>query len=227
MKLTLIKTQPEAANITTFMWQPEKPVKYIAGQFIQMTLPHDNPDNRGIKRWFTLSSSPTDKYLTNTTKFAGDNSSSFKKALFALEPGDTVEINDPEGDFTLPDDPNLKLVFIAGGIGTTPYHSMTKWLADKGQKRSIKLVYAAQSEDEIAFKGLWQSYGVELKPYVNKRLTIVALMKEIGNPAGKLVYVSGPEPMVEALTDSLISAGLPKDQLKSDYFPGYENNYSR
>jgi ferredoxin-NADP reductase len=225
MKIKLIEKIAETANITTFNWQPEKPVQYTAGQFIQMTLPHSSPDDRGIKRWFTLSSSPTDPFLSNTTKFAGDSSSSFKKALFALKPGESVEINEPEGDFVLPDDPTLQLVFIAGGIGVTPYQSMIKYLSDKAEKRTIKLLYAAQSQDEIVFKDLFTAYGVELKPFVGQRLTTEVLMQAIGSPAGKLAYISGPEPMVEALTDSLVKAGLPADRLKSD-FPGYENNYS-
>jgi ferredoxin-NADP reductase len=226
MRVVLVEKIVEATNITTFRWQPEAPVNYTAGQFVQMTLQHNKPDDRGIKRWFTLSSSPTDQFLAVTTKFAGDKSSTFKKALFALKPGDSVEINEPEGDFVLPEDPSIKLVFIAGGIGVTPYHSMIKCLNDKGQKRPIKLLYAAQNADEMAFKDFFTGYGVELKPFVNQRLTTEIIMQEIGNPAGKLTYVSGPEPMVEALTDSLVKAGLPADKLKSDYFPGYENNYS-
>jgi ferredoxin-NADP reductase len=226
MQVTFLGSEPTAHNIRTFHFKPKEPVKQIAGQFIQMVLPHDNPDDRGIKRWFTVSSSPTDSDLMITTKFAGDKSSSFKKTLFGLEPGTTLEMVVPEGDFTLPDDKDLELIFIAGGIGVTPYHSMIKYLADKGEKRQITLVYGAQTKDELAFMDLFKSYGVHLQPVIGERMTTESLMKIIGDPAGKLIYLSGPEPMVEALTDSLVKAGLPADKLKSDYFPGYENQYS-
>lgn len=226
MKLTLVANKTLSSNIHTLTWQPEKPVHYTAGQFIEMTVDHLNPDERGTKHWFTLSSSPTEKLLANTTRFFDEASSSFKKALFGLTPGQTVEINDPEGDFVLPDDPKIELVFIAGGIGITPYRSMVKWLADKDQKRQIKLIHAVQKADELVFKDLFEDYGAKLVQVVGQRLTPAELMKEIGEPTGKLVYVSGPEPMVEALHDQLQATGLPEKQLKTDYFPGYENVYS-
>lgn len=226
MRVKLISTQPEADNITTFQFEASTPVNYLAGQFIQMTLPHPNPDERGIKHWFTLSSAPTEPNLAITTKFYGDKTSSFKKTLFALKPGDTVEINEPEGDFTLPDDTSLELVFIAGGIGLTPYHSMVKFLFDTDEKRQITLIHGVQRSEELIFTELFNNYGVRLKPYVAERLTTEGLMDEIGDPTAKLVYLSGPEPMVEALNDSLLKAGLPKAKLKTDYFPGYNNDYS-
>ncbi|MDQ5972218.1 MAG: glycine betaine catabolism [Patescibacteria group bacterium] len=223
MQIQLVRTEPVAQNIQSFLFKPTAAVGYTAGQFIQMTLPHHNPDDRGIKRWFTLSSSPTQELLSITTKFAGDASSSFKKELFSLQPGDSVEINSPEGDFVLPSDPGTELLFVAGGMGITPYHSMVQWLADSGEKRNITLLYGVQTKEELAFTELFTSYGVNFKPLIGERLTTDMIMKEA---AGKLVYVSGPEPMVEALNDSLIAGGLPDERLKTDYFPGYQNNYS-
>lgn len=226
MHVTFTGSDPVAPNIRSFHFKPTQPVTHTAGQFIQLELPHDNPDDRGTKRWFTVSSSPTEAGLTITTKFAGDKSSTFKKTLFSLQPGTELEMAEPEGDFTLPDDQALKLIFIAGGIGVTPYRSMVKYLADSDEVRDITLLYGVQAEAELAFIDLFKEYGVQLTTVINQRFTTDTLMTAIGHPAGKLVYVSGPEPMVEALTDSLVKAGLPADQLKSDYFPGYENNYS-
>ncbi len=223
MQVQLVKTQPVAQNIQSFYFKPAEPMSYVAGQFIQMTLPHPNPDDRGIKRWFTLSSSPTEELISITTKFAPDRSSSFKKQLFGLTAGDTVEINDPEGDFVLPDQTNTKLLFVAGGMGITPYHSMVQWLADTGETRDITLLYAVQAEQELAFIDLFKAYGLDLKLQIRDRLTANRIMEEA---ADRLVYVSGPEPMVEALNDSLLAAGLPAERLKTDYFPGYQNNYS-
>ncbi len=226
MKFTFVSSEPVAENIRSFYFDCSEPVEQVAGQFIQMILPHDNPDDRGIKRWFTLSSSPTEPHHSITTKLAGDKGSSFKKTLLALEPGAEVEIVKPEGDFVLPDDKNLQLVFIAGGMGITPYHSMIKYLLDSGEKRQITLLYGVQTQGEAAFLDLFEKYGVDLKLSVNQRFTTESLMAAIGDPAGKLVYLSGPEPMVEALDASLKKAGLPELSLKSDYFPGYENLYS-
>jgi ferredoxin-NADP reductase len=225
MIITFLESVPIADNIRTFRFKPKGHVAYTAGQYIELTVPHENPDERGIKHWFTLSSSPSEDHLAITTKFA-EPSSTFKNTLLNLKPGAELEMAAPEGDFVLPDDPKLELIFVAGGIGVTPYRSMVKYLADKGEKRKIKLVYGVASQDELAFEELFTDYGVELVPFVGQRLTADIIMQQIGKNDGKLVFVSGPEPMVEALHDSLITAGLPADSLKSDYFPNYENTYS-
>ena len=85
-------------TVTTFWFEPEQRMHYTAGQFTELTLPHDQPDERGIKRWFTLSSSPTQELVSITTRYAGDDkSSSFKKTLFALEPGAEVSMAEAMG----------------------------------------------------------------------------------------------------------------------------------
>ncbi len=63
MRVTLDHTEDVALNIKTFWWKPERPVRYTAGQFIELMLPHENSDKRGSKRWFTLSSSPSEDLL--------------------------------------------------------------------------------------------------------------------------------------------------------------------
>lgn len=227
MKAVLVSIMPVAQNIKTFTFRPSEPLPHEAGQFTTIILEHPGADDRGVKRWFTISSSPTEPDISITTKFSPERSSSFKKALFGLAVGASVEMLPAEGDFVLPPDAGLELIFIAGGMGITPFRSMIKYLADSAQKRSIKLLYGLQSSGEMAFGDLFKSYkGLQFVPSVGERFTTAGLMKTIGSPVGKLVYLSGPEPMVEALTDSLVAAGLPADQLKSDYFPGYENNYS-
>ena len=75
MKVTLEYTHDEAGNIRTFFFRPDNPVYYTAGQYTELKVPHTNPDKRGQKRWFTLSSSPSDPLLTITTKYAGDDDS--------------------------------------------------------------------------------------------------------------------------------------------------------
>src|SRR4051812_34213512 len=129
MKAIFDHSQPEAANITTFFFRPEKPVQYTAGQFTELYLPHNNPDKRGIKRWFTISSSPSEELLSITTKFTPEKGSSFKETLRKLVPGTEVHLEEPMGDFVLPKLIQTPLIFVAGGIGITPFHSILEWLA--------------------------------------------------------------------------------------------------
>ncbi len=233
MQVTFDHSEAEAENIRTFYFKPERPVHYTAGQYTELHVPHPHPDKRGDKRWFTLSSSPEDEFLTITTKYAGDDkTSSFKRALFKLKPGTTLEAAEPMGDFVLPKLIQTPLIFVAGGIGVTPFHSILKWLAQTHEERPIKMIYGVRTEDEIVFQDTFRAAGVEPTIVVSEpseawggergRITAELIM-DLEKPSDDtLVYVSGPELMVQALAKDLHKAGLPKNQLVSDEFPNYD-----
>lgn len=235
MIVTLERTKDEASNIRTFYFRPEKPVHYTAGQYAEWTLKLPHPDDRGAKRWFTISSSPTEELLSITTKYASDKSSSFKKALWNLPPGSQIHMSDPMGDFVLPKLIQTPLIFVAGGIGITPFHSMLEWLAATGEERPIKLIYGVRTEDEIVFQSTFEKAGVQPTIVVSEpsaswggergRLSAELILGLTKPTDDSLIYVSGPEPMVEALEKDLKKAGLKKDQLVLDFFPNYEAAY--
>jgi len=233
MTVVLDHTRDEAANIRTFYFRPERPVQYTAGQYAEWQLKHNSPDKRGIKRWFTISSSPTDEFVTITTKYAGDKeSSSFKGALFKLQPGDEIQMSDPMGDFVLPKLIQTPLVFVAGGIGITPFHSILEWLAATHEQRPIKLLYGVRNEDEIVFLTTFEKAGI--KPTIVVTEPSPAWGGERGQLSAELilglekpdddtlVYVSGPELMVQSLAKNLHSTGLEKRQIVTDEFPNYD-----
>lgn len=220
MKLTLVKKEKIAPNIISFYFQPETPVRYIAGQYIELHLPHDNPDDRRTNRWFTLSSSPTEELLAITTRLH-ERSSSFKNSLNNLEIGSVIrQAQLPMGDFVLPKDSGLPLIFVAGGIGITPYRSICKYLFDTGQQRDITLVYAAKP-DELIFSELIKKAGVKL--IVSKsRLNSVLLLDYTGPISNQQIYISGPEKMVENLQHQLIEHKISASQLRTDFFHNYD-----
>jgi ferredoxin-NADP reductase len=232
MNVTFDHSEDTAHNIKTFWFKPEKPVRYTAGQFTEIYLPHDNPDNRGTRRWFTISSSPTDEMVSITTKFASQHGSTFKQALQALKPGAQLKLADPMGDFVLPKDASIPLVFVAGGMGVTPMHSMIKYLHDTGEKRNIHLIYAVTESDEMAFVPLFKEYGLKFTPVVKVpeagyqgetgSLSTDRILELMGGDDGKsMIYLSGPEPMVEAFVKGFEQKGVKKNRLVTDYFPGY------
>jgi len=233
MRVVFDHIEAEAANIRTFYFKPVKPFQYTAGQYIELALPHKNPDSRGQKRWFTLSSSPTDDWLTITTKFADSKSSTFKKALFKLKPGSELNMIGPMGDFVLPKLIQTPLVFVAGGIGITPFHSMLRWLASSGEQRPIRLLYAVSNEDEIVFQDSFDKVGI--RPTIVVSQPSAAWGGERGHLSAELilglekpsedtlVYISGPELMIQKLAKDLQKSGLQKHQIVSDEFPNYPN----
>lgn len=231
MKAIFDHSEPRTDNITSFFFKPEQPVQYTPGQYTRLTLYHPNADDRGIRRWFTLSSSPTEDLLFITTKFADKDGSSFKKALQKLKPGTEVDLASPMGDFVLPKLVQTPLIFVAGGIGITPFRSMFRYLADTGEKRNIKFLYGVRNEDEIVFQDEAHAAGVHSTIVVSEpspawggergRVTaemIIGLEKPTDDT---LIYLSGPEPMLEALAEDLKKSDIKEDQLVTDFFPGY------
>lgn len=232
MRATFIKSDPLTSAIRTFWFKPEKQFRYTAGQFTEMRLQHDNPDERGDTRWFTLSSAPTDELVSITTRYAGDDaSSSFKKTLFALEPGTEVDIAEAMGDFVLPKLAQTPLIFVAGGIGLTPFHSMFAWLIDTGEQRNIRFLYAVNTENDIIFQDTFDKAGIHATIVVSNpsaswggergRLTADMILGLEKPTDDTLIYISGPEQMVEALQKDLGARGVSKRQLVGDFFPGY------
>jgi glycine betaine catabolism B len=232
MDVVFDHTEDVAHNIKTFWFKSERKVRYIAGQFTEIYLPHDDADDRGIRRWFTLSSSPTDEMVSITTKFASHRSSTFKQHLRQLKPGTPLKLADPMGDFVLPKDSSIPIVFVAGGMGITPMHSMVKWLNDENEKRNIHLIYAVTEEDELAFVPLFKDYNLKFTPvvktpvpgYVGETGSLDAdRILQLAPDDGKYrLYLSGPEPMVEAFFKQLKAKGFSEDRLVTDYFPGYQ-----
>jgi ferredoxin-NADP reductase len=224
MKLTLIEKKEEVPGVTSFIFEPEEALTWKAGQYLHYVLHHEPTDDRGSDRWFTVASAPFEKKVMITTRLAAEKGSSFKKELAGLEIGASIEISAVEGDFTLA--PERECVFIAGGIGITPFHSILKQADHAGEKPKIKLFYSNRDEN-VPFRQEIETFA---KNNPNLLVHFISAPKRIDEPTirefvpdlqSPLFYVSGPEPMVKSLADVLESMGVPKNNIKLDDFPGY------
>lgn len=151
-KITFISKKKEAQNAYTFMFEKPKR-KYRAGQHFLFFLKHKNPDNRKSFRIFSVSSAPHEQHLSFTTRYFEEKSSSFKKALMNLNPGETIKIFGPSPvmDVYKIDNFDKPYIFITGGIGITPFHAIIKdAVANKSPLKGV-LLYANKDED-IIFK---------------------------------------------------------------------------
>lgn len=218
-------------GVVMFQFKPEHRVRFEAGQFIAITIPHANSDDRGDMREFSISSSPHEELLSITSSYVERDGSSYKKALLSLNPGDSISLGEPMGDFVLPKDISIPLVFVAAGIGSTPYASIVKWLVEKNERRTIQLVNSASQPNGFLFTELWKSYGLDFVPVITQktsgwagatgRLTPKRVL-ELANPyKDKLMYLAGPQSFIEPLFNDLLELGIPRYQLLLDYFPGY------
>lgn len=224
-KLNFVGSRREAADIYSFLFRPAKPFKFSSGQYVELTLPQSASDSRGNRRYITISSSPTEETVNFSVKIPA-KPSAFKAHLAKFKEGDYLLASRLAGSFTLPKN-NRKLVFIAGGVGITPFRSIAKQLIDSRQDRSIDLIYLAKTADEFAFKDLFdaaESAGIKtsyLATDESGRLTPEKLKKQVPDFKDCLFYISGPYGMVSAIRDAILALGVSSRQIKLDYFPGY------
>ena len=226
MVLKLIEKEHLTDNVWAFRFEPSKPLKWVAGQYISVELPHDSPDGEGTKRWFTISSAPFEKIVQITTRVTH---STFKQALSKLHIGGELQLLDkPHGDFVWQDS-SLSVVFIAGGIGITSFRSILKQRAHDRLPLTVELIYGNRTSD-IAFKEELDAYAAhdpafKVQYVVGEPLTAPRLIELVPDLLASLVYISGPAPVV-ATGAKLKVAGLPADQLKQDFYPTYnDRNY--
>lgn len=224
MKLKLIAKKNETDDIRTFIFKPEIPIKWVAGQYLIYSLVHNNQDIRGKMRFFTISHAPFEKYPSITTKIS-KNSSSFKKALDNLNPGEIIDAKGPDGDFVI-DDPKKKYVFLAGGVGITPFASIIKQL--NFQKKAINVNLFYTSKYNFAFKEVFrkiQKNHPEFKIYyLNERINQDNLKQKLNNFKEFIFFISGPDQMVDDLSVLLKKVGVSESNIKQDYFSGYKDN---
>jgi ferredoxin-NADP reductase len=226
-----------APDVIDFLFPLPKKLAYSPGQYMEWTLPHKKPDSRGNRRYITIASSPTEDILRLGVRFY-PNGSSFKKALMAADTQIPIIGAQMSGDFVLPENRTKKLVFIAGGIGITPFRSMIKYLIDMHQSRPIVLLYSNRLVDEIVYYDVFTQAQKELGIKTVYTLTDVSkvpenwqgrtgridasmITQEVADFQERTFYLSGPHAMVFAYEQVLKGMGVPEKQIKKDFFPGF------
>lgn len=222
--LKLVERKQLSSTTYEFAFAPSRKINYKPGLYFAWTLDKVKFDSRGNRRSFTIASSPLEKNLKLGIKFY-EPSSQFKKTLLGLKKGDHIHVSALSGDFVLPKDQNKKLLFIAGGIGVTPFRSMIRDLTLRKQKRDITLFYFANGEQEVLYKDIWKDaapYGVKVVPLTNReKLDKELLKKYVSDYKQHDFYLSGPPFMVRAYKKTLRALDISASRIHTDYFSGY------
>lgn len=217
-------------NVKSFRVEIPGALDFKAGQFLSVAL----GDDPKLKRYLSISSSPTEKcYLEFTKKLT---ESDFSRALNKLKPADRVTIQYPFGKFVL-DESWPKIAFLSGGIGITPIRSICKYVVDKNLGTDIVLVYSNRSVRDIVFKddldALAKSYplfriahvlcetepGFKCTPGLINRGVI---KNEIPDYQERKFYLCGPPQMVAAMNKILVEElGVANEKIVTENFQGY------
>jgi glycine betaine catabolism B len=235
MLLTLTARHREGENVESFQFEPERPFTFQAGQYLRYTLHHREPDTRGVSRFFTIASAPAEGFVMLTTRLSTPGSS-FKQALSRLGAGAVVEAAGPSGQFVYAGR-EMPAVFVAGGIGITPFRSILVDLASRALEPDITLLYANSTPD-IPFRRLFDDLATR-QPRLKIAYTISQPGPDWRGPVGRiderfikehaplardpLFYVAGPKAMVAATVETLRAIGVAADRIKRDFFPGYDS----
>jgi ferredoxin-NADP reductase len=235
-ELILKSKKTETHDSTSFIFEKPPNLNYTAGQFFHWTLPHDHPDERGIKRFFTISSSPSEDFVMLTTKFSPDRSSTFKLTLKSLQPGSYINTTGPSGNFILPENPSTPVVFLGGGIGITPFRSMIKYAIDTHLPTSITLIYANKTPGDVVYKAEFDSWTKENINFQNHytvdypnqdwhedigHLTTDLIKRYVLDLSTPIFYICGPLGMIQTYEKTLWEVGVHEDQIRTENFSGY------
>ena len=201
-------------DIVSFTFRPEVPVSWLAGQSIRLELPA--PDYGTNERRFTISSAPFERDITVTTRLSD---SEFKQSLFGLEPGAVVDGYGIQGDFVWRGE---RPVWVASGIGITPFYSMLKQRLHDTGMANVTLMYGGNS-GQLAFVPelmAWQ----RVRPEFGLRLLdrpLDAAVLDGQDLVGRQIYISGSERLVQQLRQDFIARnGLDASQIQTDLFTG-------
>ena len=189
----------------------------------------------GIQRHaMSIASSPTKDYLEWATR---SSDSDFKKTFLALEAGDDIAFMGPKGHFLL--EPERPSVFLAGGIGITPFRSMLEFMEDEGLENSVRLLYANRSANDIPFKEQLDQLseklpGFQIEYFLSDpsasakwnfrsgRIDEELLREIVIDKTEANYFVAGPAGMVISLTQTLANIGISEDRIRQERFRGYD-----
>ena len=209
----------------------ERGFVFLPGQYIDMVLPHKDPDNRGIERSFTIASSPLDKkYLMVTTKTI---KSSFKKALMDIKPLQPVKFTGPWGGFIFKEEEVFPRVFLAGGIGITTFYSMIVYAYLKKLSIPITLIASFSTREHMVFYKELSNISKEnlnIKVIYTithpdsqwkgeiGRISEELIKKYVSNILDKFYYIVGPPNMVSGIEEVVLKMGVPNDRVFIENF---------
>jgi ferredoxin-NADP reductase len=223
----------------TMSFHLEKPpgFDFKPGQSSDWTL--ENPpenDAEGNIRTFSIASAPFENEVMFATRM---RDTAFKRSLKTVPLGTPVKMEPPTGSFTLHKNPVKPAVFLAGGIGITPFFSIVKQADHDRLARHLYLFYSNRRPEDAPFLEALQKLEktnpnfrfvgtmTEMPRSTRKwggetgSIDKAMLSRHLSDLKGPIYYVAGPPAMVTALKKMLLASAVDEDDIRTDEFSGY------
>ena len=196
------------------------PITYTPGQYAYMAVHNKMVDPEPHP--FSFTTAANGPYVRFVIKELGDDTKKMKN----LKRGDKVFLEGPYGGFSYHNTKNKKQIWIAGGVGVTPFLSMARSLSPKS-KYSVHLIYASEKLDEVVFlkellmirKSVPKVFNLTV---VNRDIsgfvTIEMINKMIPTMDKHDFLLCGPPPMINKLKSDLHKKQIDSSQIYSEEF---------
>ena len=234
---TFTRSETVAEGTMAFHFAKPAGFKFTAGQSMNVSL-IDPPetDAKGNARTFSIVSAPHENELVIATRM---RDTAFKRVLKSMQSGRRMQLRGPAGKFTLDGADTRPAVFLAGGIGITPFMSMSRQAAHDRLARDIWLFYSNRRPEDAAFLdelaalprgnpryrfvGTMVEMAKSSRPWSGETgfLDRVMLERHLKDLSAFVYYMAGPPGLVEAMQKMLIEAGVKEDAIHTDEFFGY------
>lgn len=208
--LTFVSMREEEGGVHSFVFTPDQRFPHVAGQHGFFTLP-----GVGMKP-FSLASAPDDPEVVIGTRL--QSKSKYKTALAALEPGGRASLRGPVFNFTLKGSPE-DVVFLAQGVGITPFRSLLRHIASTGlDKRTTLLHIGTQGH---TYRGETESLATSADYPTTREDFHVQLKRSAVDQPHAGYYISGSRDFLDETVSVLSALDISRKQIRKDKFLGY------
>jgi ferredoxin-NADP reductase len=234
---SLVRREEVAHGTMAFYFSRPAGFEFRAGQSVDLTL-IDPPetDAEGNTRAFSIASAPYEPELMIATRM---RDTAIKRVLRDVAIGTPVKMDGPFGSFTLHKNASKPAVFLAGGIGITPFLSIIRQATHERSPHQIYLFYSNRRAEDAPFIAELQQHAKDnpnfhliptitqadgsQQPWSGVRGLISRDMITGHLPSlqGPIYYLAGPPAMVTAMRAICVGAGVDEDDIRTEEFGGY------
>jgi len=233
-KAEIVEIVQETYDTKTYRLRLENGAKmdFKPGQFVVLAIPQELGGGPTFSRAYSMASSPTEELIDLTMNVVG----TVTKKMNSFETGVKVNVQGPFGLFVLNPETQNDVVFIAGGVGITPFRSMWRYVIGKHLPVKMTMLFSCKTEEDIVYHDeleemnqrddfklvltLTREQGEEWHG-LRGRINAEFIKQQVGNLESKTFFICGSNAMNDGMTQTLLEMGVPKDRIKTEKWGEY------